>query len=157
MSNVNPGPAVNGIANTMGTLMPQNTGTFPVTPDLNGYRCLGTARAVPLGVAGDPSVIPIINSSVYVPAIIVTTNGLISGATGNVASATLGVYTAVGGAGTAVLTTAALTGQTVNTFAYVRATTDTSTTLTAQNLFVHIVTTVTNGTTDVFLYGYDLS
>lgn len=157
MPSVNPGPATNGFANSLNSLIPVNTqqSSDPVFKD--GIRLLGVAKAVSLNAAGDPVIMNIVNSSSWVPATVITANGLISGATGDIHLGTVGLYTAAAGGGTAVLTTAALTGQTVSTFAYVRASTTTSTTFTQKQLYVNVGTAVANGTTDVYLYGYDLS
>jgi hypothetical protein len=71
------------------------------------------------------------------------------------ATATVGIYTQPGAAGTAVLTTAALTGQTTNAFAYVRAATAVAAQVTSTGtLYANIGTTVATGTVDLFLYGY---
>lgn len=157
MPSVNPGPATNGIANSVATFTPTNTQTNSSPSDANALRLLGVAKAVPLGVAGDPATIFVVNSSKWTPTTVVTSNGLISGASGDIHLSTVGIYTAAAAGGTAVLTTAALTGQTSSAFTYVRASTTTSAVFTAQALYVHVVTTTAGGTTDVYLYGYDLS
>ena len=60
----------------------------------------------------------------------------------------------------AVLTTAALTGQTTNAFAYVRAATAVAARVTVGSgatLYVNVGTTVATGTVDIYLYGYNAS
>jgi hypothetical protein len=118
---------------------------------------IGFIKGQAVSAAGDflmPIIGPVTN---FVPTVVVTTNS--SGATVNIAAATVGIYTQPAAGGTAVLTTAALTGQTTNAFAYVRAATAVAAqVITSQpNLYVNIVTTVAAGITDIYLYGYNVS
>lgn len=88
----------------------------------------------------------------FVPTTVVTTN---SAGVVNVATATVGIYTQPGQAGTAVLTTAALTGQTTNAFAFVRAATAVAAQVTSTGvLYANVGTVVAGATVDLFLYGY---
>ena len=83
-----------------------------------------------------------------------------NGATQSVASVALGVYTAplgASGTGTAVLATAALTGQTTPAYVTVSSSADTNTALSAQTLYVNQTTATATATVDVYIYGYDLS
>jgi hypothetical protein len=86
----------------------------------------------------------------FVPTTVVTTNANVT-----MATATVGIYTAPAQGGTAVLTTAALTGQTTNAFAYVRAATAVAAQVTSSGvLYANVGTAVAGGTVDLFLYGY---
>lgn len=91
----------------------------------------------------------------FVPTVVVTTNANVT-----MATATVGVYTAPAQGGTAVLTTAALTGQTTNAFAYVRAATAAAAQVAVPSgvsLYVNVGTTVATGTVDIYVYGYNVS
>lgn len=138
----NPGPATTVTAN----FQPVNTQQC--------LRLLGYVKACPVSAAGDV-VMPLIGQvTSFVPTVVMTTNANVT-----MATATVGIYTQPSAGGTAVLTTAALTGQTTTTFAYVRAATAANANVTPNgfNLFVNIGTTVATGTVDVYLYGYDTS
>jgi len=76
---------------------------------------------------------------------------------GTVAGVSLGVFTAAAAGGTAIRANGALTGQTTSTFAFVQAASSAATLSTAQNLFVNVGTAVAGTTTDIFVYGYDVS
>lgn len=159
MANVNPGPAVSGTANSMLETIPVNSGPSAnaIPYGSNGQRLIAVVRGLPLSSAGDVAM-PTINVTSFVATTVVTTNALVNGVSGTVAAATVGIYTAPAAGGTAVLTTAALTGQTTSAFAYVRAATSVAAnTQPAGVLYAHVVTTVAGGTTDLFLYGYDVS
>jgi len=104
--------------------------------------------------------LPVINSALYLPVTVVIANANNNGATQSVASVALGIYTAplgASGSGTAVLTTAALTGQTTPSYVTVSSSTDTATALSAQTLYINQTTAVATATVDVYVYGYDLS
>jgi predicted RNA polymerase sigma factor len=127
-----------------------NVGVFPQGG--NNYRLLGVVKGLRVSAVGDPASMPIINSTRWTPALIVTANANVT-----MATATVGLYTAAAAGGTAVHAVAALTGQTTNAFTYIRATTITTLAQTAQSLFVNVGVAVATGTVDVYLYGYDLS
>lgn len=138
---------------------PASTVTTNYTP-VNSQQALvliGFIKGLPVSAAGDvamPIIGPITN---FVPTIVVTTNS--SGTTVSIATATVGIYTQPAQGGTAVLTTAALTGQTTNAFAYVRAATAVAAQVitNAQQLYANVGTTVAGGITDLYLYGYNVS
>lgn len=138
----NPGPATTVTVNAQ----PVNT--------QQALILIGVVKACPVSSAGD--VVMPLNGPIaaFVPTIIVTTNANVT-----MATATVGIYTQAAAAGTAVLTTAALTGQTTNAFAYVRAATAVAAKVipNGTNLFVNIGTTVATGVVDVFLFGYNVS
>ena len=141
----NPGPASSQFANF-------------VLDQQNALRLVAFAKGVNLSAAGDTPM-NVITPSSFVPTVVITCNS--NSSVPHVAAATVGVYTGISQGGTAILTTAALTGQTTATFAYVRAATAVSTDVTAPNMFVNVGTTVAavggvNATTDVLVYGYDL-
>jgi len=141
----NPGPASSSFGNF-------------VLDQQNALRLVGFAKGVNLSAAGDTPM-TVITPSSFVPTTVITCNS--NSSVPNVAAATVGIYTAAAQGGTALLTTAALTGQTTSTFAYVRAATAVTTDVTASQMFVNVGTTVAavggvNATCDVLIYGYDL-
>ena len=122
-------------------------------------RVLAVQKGVSVSALGDTP-IQIVNTSLYLPTTIVIANANNNGATQSVASVALGIYTAplgASGSGTAVLTTAALTGQTAPSYVTVSASTDTNAALTAQTLYVNQTTATATATVDIYIYGYDLS
>lgn len=105
---------------------------------------------LPVSAAGDVAMTLVGPQGRFVPTTVVTTNANVT-----MATATVGIYTALAQGGTAVLTTAALTGQTTNAFAYVRAATAVAAQVTSSGvLYANVGTTVATGTVDLFLYGY---
>lgn len=152
MAYTNPGPSSSTTGNVVAEMAPVSTNVLPFPQGFGALRLLGFVKAAPVSTTGDPVLMPIINASNWVPTVVVTANANVT-----MATATVGLYTAAAAGGTAVLTTAALTGQTSSTFVYVRAATAVSTNLTAQSLFVNVGTAVATGTVDIALYGYDLS
>lgn len=153
MANINPGPASTSTASTVNVLTPVNTLTNPGPQGLDALRLIASARGISLAATGDVAVMPVINSSSFVPTVVITTNAT----GGTVAGVSLGVFTAAAAGGTAVKSNGALTGQTTATFAFVQAATAAATLLTAQNLFVNVGTAVAGTTTDIFVYGYDVT
>ena len=143
----NPGPAI-------------STSTHPSSLNSQqALRVLAVQKGVSVSALGDTP-IQINNSALYLPTTIVIANANNNGATQSVASVALGVYTAplgASGTGTAVLTTAALTGQTTPSYVTVSAATDTNTALSAQTLYVNQTTATATATVDIYIYGYDLS
>jgi len=136
----------------------------PATTVTTNYQNLASNQALvliaqykglPCTAAGD-FVMPVLSGMTsFVPTTVVTTNATIT-----MAAATVGIYTAVGQGGTAVLTTAALTGQTSTAFAYVRAATAAAAMITVGtegNLYVNIGTTVASSAVDLYVYGYNVS
>jgi len=143
----NPGPAITNSTH------PSNLNSQ------QALRVLAVLKGVSVAALGDTP-LPVINSALYLPTTVVIANANNNGATQSVASVALGVYTAPSGAsgsGTAVLTTAALTGQTTPSYVTVSASTDTATALSAQTLYINQTTAVATATVDVYVYGYDLS
>jgi hypothetical protein len=139
----NPGPA------STTTIHPSNLATN------QAIRLLATAKAVPLSQLGDASVtIPVNNTTTYA-----VTNVAITNANTDVSGGALAIWTLPGGAGTEIVTNAALTGNTSS--AYVTNSTVVSATknvnLSAQTLYVKVGTVVSGGTVDIFVYGYDFS
>lgn len=115
---------------------------------------IGVVRGLAVSAAGD-IVMPLVGPiGSFVPTVVVNNNANVTQAT-----ATVGIYTQPAQGGTAVLTTAALTGLTTTTFAYVRAATAVAATVTpvGAQLYVNIGTTVATGTCDIWLYGYNVT
>lgn len=152
MPTVNPGPSITQTPNTVDVMTPVNTSNNPAVQGSQGLRLLGVVKGLSVATVGDPALMTIINATTWVPTIVITANANVT-----MATATVGLYTAAAAGGTAVLTVAALTGQTTNAFAYVRAATAIAAAQTAQTLFVNVGVAVATGTVDLYLYGYDLS
>lgn len=151
MAYINAGPSSTTNPSTQAVMSPQNA-NLAAPQGLGALRLLGIVKGLSVNATGDPAVMPIINATRWVPTTVVTSNANVT-----MATATVGLYTAAAAGGTAVLTTAALTGQTTNGFVYVRAATAITAAQTAQSLFVNVGVAVATGTVDVALYGYDLS
>ena len=134
----NPGPA------STTTIHPQNVLSN------QAIRLLGVATGVNLSQTGDAATIAISNTTNYSVYQVVVTN-----ASGNVATGAIGVFPLPGGAGTATVSNAALTGVTGSTVVSQRTVNSTAI-QSAQNQYVRVGTAVT-GTVDVYIFGYDFS
>lgn len=132
-----------------------NTTTTPnyILDQQNAYRLVAFAKSVNLAAAGDTPM-TVITPNDFVPATIVTVNS--PGSAADVHTATVGVYTQPAQGGSTVHATAALTGQTSATFAYVRATSVANAIIGTTTLYVNVGTTIASGLTDVLVYGYDV-
>lgn len=157
----NPGPSSVVTVNTGLAQQPFNlpqSAAFPMTT--NALRCIAEVRACPLSATGD-IIVPVNNSSSFVPTTIVVANGLVNGASASVAAANLGIFSAAGATGTTIRTAGVLTGQTSTTVATVNASPSVAIAIpistASPNIFVNITATVAGGTVDLFVYGYDLS
>ena len=140
----NPGPA------STSTTHPSNLNSQ------QALRVLGVLKGVSTAAAADFAV-QINNSALYVPTSVVVANANNNGATQSVAAVNLGIYTAVSKGGSAVLTAAALAGQTTPSYVTISAASAPNTALTAQTVYVNISTAFATATVDVYVYGYDLS
>lgn len=158
MANVNPGPAVTSTPNSVAVVTPVNTQVNPSPQGSNALRLLGSARSVNLAVTGD-TLVPIINASSYSVSNIVVTNAQISGAGGSIASASIGVFTAAAGGGTAIKAQAALASNTSQTVFFQATVASTALQLpnATPNLYINCGTALANATADIFIYGYDAS
>lgn len=134
----NPGPA------STTTIHPQNVLSN------QAIRLLGVATGVNLSQTGDAATIAIANTTNYSVYQVVVTN-----ASGNVATGAIGVFPLPGGAGTATVSNAALTGVTGPTIVSQRTVNSTAI-QSAQNQYVRVGTAV-SGTVDVYIFGYDFS
>lgn len=157
MPSVNPGPATTSNPNTVAGFVPVNTGNKPVELLTNGYRLLGVARGVNLAQTGDAATMQVINASSYAPALIVTSNGQVSGVAGSIAAAALGVFTAAAAGGSAIKANATLANNSAANSAIALATTIANLGFTQQTLYINVGTALANATVDLFLYGYDIS
>jgi hypothetical protein len=152
MANVNPGPATTSNANSEAVLTPVNTQNNPVPQGTNGFRLLAVGRAINVNATGDAAAMPIINASSYSVFQVVFTNASIS-----LTTALAGVFTAAAAGGTAIVANAALATQTGPTIVFQRTVASTAV-QTAQTLFVNVGTAQgAAATTDVFVYGFDLT
>jgi hypothetical protein len=157
MPSVNPGPAQTNNPNAVATLTPVNTQANSTPQESNQLRLLASFRAANLATTGDVLVIPVINASAWTAATVVVANGLVSGVSGTVAAASVGIFTGAGSTGTTVRTAGVLTGQTSTTVTTVAAAASAAVYSTAQNLYLNVGTALANATVDIFVYGYDLS
>lgn len=153
----NPGPATTTTPNSVAVVTPVNTASNSTPQGTNGYRLLGVARGVNLAQTGDAAVMPIINASSYAPALIVTSNGQVSGVAGSIAAAALGVFTAAAAGGSAIKANATLANNSAANSAIALATTIANLGFTQQTLYINVGTALANATVDLFLYGYDIS
>ena len=112
-------------------------------------------KGLSVAAAGDTLVQVQSGITSFVAATVLTTNANVT-----MATATVGVYTAPAQGGTAILTTSALTGQTTNAFAFVRAATSVAAqtaVATGGSLYVNVGVTVATGTVDLYVFGYNVS
>lgn len=131
------------------------TTNYPVISSQQALVLIAFIKGLSVAAAGDTLVQVQSGITSFVAATVVTTNANVT-----MATATVGIYTAPAQGGTAVLTTAALTGQTTNAFAFVRAATSVAAqtaVTTGGSLYFNVVTTVAGGTVDAYLYGYNVS
>lgn len=158
MPSVNPGPASTSTVGSVATLTPVNIISTQTPPQAgNAYRLLGAARGVVLANTGDAALISIINSASWAPALIVTSNGQVSGVAGTIATAAIGVFTAAAAGGSAIKANATLANNSAAGSAIALATTIANLAFTVQTLYVNVGTALANATVDVFLYGYDIT
>jgi len=155
MPSVNPGPATTQTPNTQAELAPVNTLQKPVELGTNALRLLGVARGVNLSATGDAAVMPIVNAGTWAPATVVTANGQVSGVQGSIATASIGIFTAPAGGGTAIKAQAALASNSAAGSSIAAASATVILAFTAQTLYVNVGTALANATVDVFVYGYD--
>lgn len=155
MGNTNLGPAVTSNAATVAVLTPVNTLNKPVEIGTNALRLIAVARGISLAATGDAAVVPVINSGTWAPATIVTANGQVSGVAGSIATASIGIFTAAAGGGTAIKAQAALGSNTAAGSSIAAASATVILAFTAQTLYVNVGTALANATVDVFVYGYD--
>lgn len=129
------------------------TVNYPVISSQQALVLIGVLKGLSVAAAADTPFAIQSGITSFVPTVVVTANANVT-----MATATVGIYTQPSQGGTAVLTTAALTGQTTNAFAYVRAATAIAATVSAVGqLYANVVTTVATGTVDLYLYGYNVS
>jgi len=139
----NPGPATTQTVN------------YPTISSQQALQLIGVVKGLSVAAAGDTVMQVQSGITAFVPTVVVSTNANVTQAT-----ATVGIYTAPAQGGTAVLTTAAQTGQTTNAFAYVRAATAAAAQVSVPSggsLYLNVGTTVATGTVDYYLYGYNVS
>lgn len=157
MPTVNPGPAVTQTQQTVDVLTPVNTQLNPVVQGYGQYRLLAVALNVPLAVTGDVATMQIINSTAWVPALIVTADGQVSGAGASIATAAIAVNSGPAGAAPVIKANATLANNSAANSAIALATTIANLANFAQTLYINVGTALANATVDVYLYGYDIS
>jgi hypothetical protein len=158
MPSVNPGPATTQTASQLATLTPVNA-LGPTVPGQagNAYRLLAVARGVSGNATGDAAIMQIINSSSWAPALVVTSNGQVSGVAGSIATLALGIFTAAAAGGSAIKANATLANNSAAGSAIALATTIANLAFTGTQVYVNVGTALANSTVDIFLYGYDVS
>ena len=154
MTSVNPGPASTSTPNTVAGITPVNSQSGSSPQLANGLRLLAAAKGVSCAQAGDAAVVPILNSSRWVPESVVIISSL--GQTQTPATAYVGVFTKPAGAAYTVLANAVLTSLSATLLKYAASANTTSMT-TDQNIYVNVGTTTAAGNVDVLVYGYDCS
>lgn len=158
MPSVNPGPASTSNASLLAVLAPQTSvNANSQGQGTNALRLLCAFRGVSLNSTGDAALVGIINSASWAAATVVVTNGLVSGASASVATASVGIFTGAAGTGTAVRTAGVLTGQTAANVVTASAAASAAVSLTAQALYLNVGTALANATVDIFVIGYDLT
>lgn len=158
MANINLGPAITSTPSTEAVLTPINTLGPTLPPQgANSLRLLGSVRGVSLSGTGDAALIPIINANSWLPATMITANGLLNGVSGSITTASIGLFTGPGGTGTAIKAAGVLASNTAQTAVGVVATTVLAVSQTVQGVFLNVAVALAGATVDVFLYGYDLS
>jgi hypothetical protein len=159
MPSVNPGPATTQTPNAMLQTVPVNTLQNPVPIGANDQRLLAVARGVSLAATGDVAVMPVINATSFSVSNIVVTNSQVNGVGASIATASVGVFTAAAGGGTAIKAQAALASNTAQTVVFQATVASTALILpgTTQSLYLNCGTALAGATADFFIYGYDLS
>jgi len=119
-------------------------------------RLLFVQKGLSVAAAGDTA-LPVQNSTNYSVQQIVVANANVNGVTVDVSGVNFGLYTQTAQGGTAIKSTAALTG--VTSSSVVSVLTPTTTALqSAQTTYANIAgTPVANATVDLYVFGYDLS
>ena len=160
MANVNPGPSLTANPNSMLGLMPVNTQVNPVPVLQNAIRLIAEYRGFNPAIVGDYPM-PVINSSRFVPTSVwfaVNAATTVAASAAFLSGASIGIYPAVNGGGTALVT--AVQGPTLGS-SLTSVTTGTvigTTAVTASIVYFHVGTAAaTNAYFDVFLYGADIS
>ena len=118
-------------------------------------RLIAYATSVSINATGDAAItLPVINTTTYN-----VTNVVITNANKDVSAGALAIWTQPAGAGTEIVTNAALTSNTSS--AYVTKSTVVAATgtanLSAQVFYVRIGTAVASGTVDIYVYGTDFT
>lgn len=132
----NPGPATTVSTN------------YPLVTNQNATGVI-VLKGLLVSAAGDTQIpVPSLFGGSIVPLQVITTNANVT-----MATATVGIYTQPAQGGTAILTTAALTGQTTTAFAFVRAATAAAAQVAISGgfLYANVGTTVAGGTVDLYL------
>ena len=164
MPAVNPGPAITANQNSQNVLIPQNQGggtNLNTNPGLaNALRLISSVRGMSLAITGDAGLILPIDTASFSVLYVIVTNAQVSGVSGSIATAALGVFTAPNAGGTAIVANATLSTNTASNIVAQR--TVASTSAVGQNfaipqLYVNVGTALANATCDVFVYGFDLS
>ena len=140
----NPGPAITT------SIHPSNLSSQ------SALRVLAVLKNVSVASLGDIPV-QVNNTSAYAPATIVVANSNNAGASADVSTVHLGIYTAPAAGGSAVLSSGALTSQTTSAYVFTATASFPHVQLNAQTLYINIQTAVITATVDVYVYGYDLS
>lgn len=140
----NPGPAISNSVHPQGLTSQQ------------ANRLLAVQKGLSVASLGDTA-LPIINSTLYSVQQIVIANANASGVSSDVHTVGFGLYTLASEGGTAIYTSATLSGVTGSTVVDVLTPTTTAA-QSAQTLYANIATaTVSGATVDVYVFGYDLS
>jgi len=160
MANVNPGPATTANPNSVAGYIPVNTQTNSAPEMTNALRLIATFRGFNCAAVGDYPM-PVFNTSRFVPSSVwfaVNSSTTVAASAAFLSAASIGIYPAVGGLGTALVTAEA--GVTLGS-SLTSVTTGTvigTTAVTAQTLYLRVGTAASTAAYfDVFLFGHDLT
>lgn len=160
MANTNPGPAVTANPNTVGTLVPVNA-NINANPLLqNAQRLIATYRGFDVSKVGD-NPMPVFNSTRFVPTSVwyaVNSATTVAASAAFLSAASIGIYPAAAGAGTALVTAVAGATLGASLSSVTTGTVIGTTAVTAQTLYFRVGTAASTACYfDVFLYGVDLT
>lgn len=160
MANINPGPAQNGIPNSMAGYIPANAQANSNPVLTNAQRLIAEFRGFNCAAAGDYPM-PVFNSARFVPTSVwyaVNSSTTVAASAAFLSGASVGIYATTGGAGTALVT--AVQGPTLGS-SLTSVTTGTvigTTAVTAQTLYFRVGTAASTAAYfDVFLFGVDIT
>ena len=160
MANVNPGPAVTANPNSVAGYIPVNTQTNANPVLTNAQRLIAEYRGFNCAAAGDYPM-PVFDSARFVPTSVwfaVNASTTVAASAAFLSGASVGVYAATGGLGTALVT--AVAGPTLGA-SLSSVTTGTvigTTAVTAQTLYFRVGTAASTAAYfDVFLFGVDIT
>jgi hypothetical protein len=160
MANVNPGPAVNGIPSSVAGYVPVNSGTNANPVLTSALRLIATFRGFNCAAVGDYPM-PVFDTQRFAPSSVwyaVNSSTTVAASAAFLSAASIGIYPATGGTGTAIVTAAAGVTLGASLTSITTGTVIGTTAVTAQTLYLRVGTAASTAAYfDVFLYGHDLT